>query len=249
MKGGGERFSSFLSTSSQSLTDLIRKDVQQEDIPARFCNLPGRIFIVEKKVAISVMVLVFGSTHYHVANAFGCGRSTVTTFIHKFVRSLVHRGGHLIKWPTTESEMRDVKDGFRALRGMPNYCGAIDCTHINMDLSRNEQSEPWRDRYGNYNMILQGIRDSNMRFLNVNVGWPRSCNGKRVLRSSGMYRLCQGGDCLKGTSFDFHEFIQLHIKIAARKLPFDDSLCRRHGPIGVFPRRRVLFPITNFSIS
>ncbi|KAI5084581.1 hypothetical protein GOP47_0000750 [Adiantum capillus-veneris] len=162
------------------------------------------IFTVEKKVAIAVMV--HQETHYHVANAFGCGRSTVTTFLHEFVCSLVHRGGHLIKWPTTESEMRDVKDGFRALRGLPNFCGAIDCTHINMDLPRNEQSEPWRDRYGNYSMIMQGIVDSNMRFLDVNSGWPGSCNDKRVLRNSGMYRLCQGGDRLRGASFEFQEF-------------------------------------------
>ncbi|KAI5064904.1 hypothetical protein GOP47_0019599 [Adiantum capillus-veneris] len=131
------------------------------------------IFTVEKKVAIAVMVIASRNTHYHVANAFGCGRSTVTTFLHEFVRSLVHKGGHLIKWPTTESEMRDVKDGFRALRGLPHCCGAIDCTHINMDLPRNEQ---------------------------------RPCNDKRVLRNLGMYRLCQGGDRLRGATFEFQEF-------------------------------------------
>ncbi|MCO5571919.1 hypothetical protein L7F22_025670 [Adiantum nelumboides] len=52
-------------------------------------------------------------------------------------------------------------------------------------------------------MMLQSIVDSNMRFIDVNVGWLGSCNDKRVLQNSGIYRLCQGGDHLKGVAFSF----------------------------------------------
>ncbi|MCO5562353.1 hypothetical protein L7F22_015979 [Adiantum nelumboides] len=83
------------------------------------------------------------------------------------------------------------------MRSLPNCCGAIDCTHVNIDLPRDEQSNTWRDRYGNYSMILQGIVDSKMRFTIVNIGCQGSCNDKRVLRNSGIYKLCQGRDRLQ----------------------------------------------------
>ncbi|MCO5576673.1 hypothetical protein L7F22_030488 [Adiantum nelumboides] len=50
-------------------------------------------------------------------------------------------------------------------------------------------------------MLVQGIVDANMRFLDVNIGWPGSCNDKRVLRNSGFYRLCQGCNRLAGPTF------------------------------------------------
>ncbi|MCO5550743.1 hypothetical protein L7F22_004273 [Adiantum nelumboides] len=187
------------------LCNLVREDVQQGNIHVELRNFPGRVFSVERKVAICVMVLASTNTHYHVANIFSCGRSTVTRFLHEFVRLLIHRESHHIKWPTIVSGLQEIKDGFQAMRGLPNCCGAIDCTHVNIDLPRDEQSEPWRDRYGNYSMILQGIVDSKMRFIDVNIGWPGSCNDKRVLRNSGIYRLCQGRDHLQGAPFVFQD--------------------------------------------
>ncbi|MCO5607538.1 hypothetical protein L7F22_061735 [Adiantum nelumboides] len=175
------------------LCNLVHEDVQQGDILVGWRNFPGRVFSVERKVAICVMVLASRNTHYHVANIFNCGRSTVTRFLHEFVRSLIHKGSHLIKWPTTVSGLQEIKDGFRAMRDLPNCCGTIDCTHINIDLPHDEQSKPWRDRCGNYSMILQGIEDAKMRFTDVNIGWPGSCSDKRVLRNSGLYRIGDGG--------------------------------------------------------
>ncbi|KAI5078191.1 hypothetical protein GOP47_0008015 [Adiantum capillus-veneris] len=51
-------------------------------------------------------------------------------------------------------------------------------------------------------MIVQGVVDHRMRFLDVNIGWPGSCNDRRVLRNSGLYRLCQGRDRLAGPAVE-----------------------------------------------
>ncbi|MCO5572167.1 hypothetical protein L7F22_025918 [Adiantum nelumboides] len=57
-------------------------------------------------------------------------------------------------------------------------------------------------------MLVQGIVDASMRFLDVNIGWPESGNDKRILRNSGFYRLCQGRERLTGPSFH-HENLSI----------------------------------------
>ncbi|MCO5574417.1 hypothetical protein L7F22_028202 [Adiantum nelumboides] len=98
--------------------------------------------------------------------------------------------------------MQEIKEGFRAMRGLPNCCGAIDCTHILRNLPKNEANEAWFDRNGDYSMIVQGVVDHRMRFMDLNIGWPGSCNDKRVLRNSGFYRLCQGQERLAGPAIE-----------------------------------------------
>lgn len=44
-----------------------------------------------------------------------------------------------------------------------------------------------------------------MKFLDFNVGWPSSCNDKRVLRDSRVYILSQGEGRLKGAPFTFQK--------------------------------------------
>lgn len=54
--------------------------------------------------------------------------------------------------------------GFQELRDLPNCCGAIDCTHFEMDLPPGKISEHWHDRDGACRMIMQAIVDARMRF-------------------------------------------------------------------------------------
>lgn len=57
---------------------------------------------------------------------------------------------------------------------------------------------------GNYSMVMQAIVDSRMRFIDVNIEWPGSCNDERIIRNSGFYCKCQGGERLLGPPFEFH---------------------------------------------
>ncbi|MCO5612795.1 hypothetical protein L7F22_067065 [Adiantum nelumboides] len=191
-----------------SLVQLVRDDIHQKPIPEPLSHIPGRIWTAEKKVGLAIMLLSSGNSQHHVANCFGCGRSTVSKFLHQFVAALIKNAGRKLRWPETAGELAQVKDGFRALRGLPNCCGAIDATHIKMNLPKNETNESWFDRNGNYSMLVQGIVDANMRFLDVNIGWPGSCNDKHVLRDSGFYRLCQGRNRLAGPTF-VHEDLSI----------------------------------------
>eukprot|EP01018_Ginkgo_biloba_P014309 Gb_37542 [translate_table: standard] len=51
-----------------------------------------------------------------------------------------------------------------------------------------------------YNMVLQAIVDSNMRFRDVFTGWHGSINDAHLLRNYFFYRLCEGGERLNAPS-------------------------------------------------
>ncbi|KAI5059953.1 hypothetical protein GOP47_0024373 [Adiantum capillus-veneris] len=70
-----------------------------------------------------------------------------------------------------------------------------------MHLPKNEINEAWYDRYGNDSMIVQGTVDDKMWFLDINIGWPGSCNDKQILHNSRFYRLCQGRERLLGPPY------------------------------------------------
>ncbi|MCO5600630.1 hypothetical protein L7F22_054745 [Adiantum nelumboides] len=191
-----------------SLVHLVCDDIHQKPIPEPLSHIPGRIWTAEKKLGLAIMLLSSGNSQHHVANCFDCGRSTVSKFLHQFVVVLIKNLGRKLRWPETAGELAQVKDGFRALLGLPNCCGAIDATHINMNLPKNETNKSWFDRKGNYSMLVQGIVDANKRFLDVNIGWLGCCNDKHVLRNSGFYRLCQGRERLAGPT-SIHEDVSI----------------------------------------
>ncbi|MCO5599616.1 hypothetical protein L7F22_053722 [Adiantum nelumboides] len=191
-----------------SLVQLVRNDINQKPIPEPLSHIPGRIWTAEKKVGLAIMLLSLANNQHHVANCFGCGHSIVSKILHQFVAALIKNAGGKVHWRETAGELVEIKAGFQAFRGLPNCCGAIDAIHINMHLPKIETNESRYDRYGNYSMLVQGIVDANIRFLDVNIGWPGLCNDKRVLQNSGFYRLCQGRERLAGPSFN-HENLSI----------------------------------------
>ncbi|MCO5607858.1 hypothetical protein L7F22_062060 [Adiantum nelumboides] len=56
-----------------------------------------------------------------------------------------------------------------------------------MELPNGEAHTHSFDKDHNYSMSLQGVVDSNMRFLDVMCGMPGVCNDIRVLRNSSLY--------------------------------------------------------------
>ncbi|MCO5580319.1 hypothetical protein L7F22_034185 [Adiantum nelumboides] len=91
-------------------------DIRFEDlfhVPAQL--IAWAVLRVEKKVAMSFHLLAIGGRVHNVANTYGLGRSA-----------------------ETPQELQQMKDGFEAKQGFPNFYGAIDATHINMDLSPRE---------------------------------------------------------------------------------------------------------------
>ncbi|KAM1042001.1 hypothetical protein FF1_031155 [Malus domestica] len=178
------------------ICSLVREDLVSRP-PSGLINIEGRLLSVEKQVAIAMRRLASGESQVSVGAAFGVGQSTVSQVTWRFIEALEERAKHHLKWPDS-NRMEEIKSEFEASFGLPNCCGAIDGTHIIMTLPTVQTSDDWCDSEENYSMLLQGIVDHEMRFLDIVTGWPGGMTASRLLKCSGFYKLCEGGQRLNG---------------------------------------------------
>lgn len=183
-------------TTFDYICSLVRQDLISRP-PSGLINIEGRLLSVEKQVAIALRRLASGESQVSVGSSFGVGQSTVSQVTWRFIEALEERGKHHLKWPDPE-KMEQIKSKFRESFGLPNCCGAIDATHIIMTLPAVETSSDWCDQVNNYSMVVQGVVDDEMRFLDIVTGWPGGMNMSRILKCSGFYKLCKAGERLNG---------------------------------------------------
>ncbi|KAI6695536.1 hypothetical protein NL676_023246 [Syzygium grande] len=180
------------------ICSLVREDLISRP-PSGLINIEGRLLSVEKQVAIALRRLASGESQVSVGAAFGVGQSTVSQVTWRFIEALEERGRHHLKWPDA-SRMDEIKARFDAFCGLPNCCGAIDATHIIMTLPAVQTSDDWCDPANNYSMLLQGIVDNELRFLDIVTGLPGGMTGSRLLKFSGFFKLCECGKRLNGNT-------------------------------------------------
>nr|GMD25078.1 putative nuclease HARBI1 isoform X1 [Ipomoea batatas] len=180
------------------ICSLVREDLISRP-PSGLINIEGRLLSVEKQVAIALRRLASGESQVSVGASFGVGQSTVSQVTWRFIEALEERAKHHLKWPEP-NKVEKIKSEFEASFGLPNCCGAIDATHIIMTLPTVQTSDDWCDQENNYSMLLQGIVDSEMRFLDIVTGWPGGMTTSKLLKCSGFYKLCEAGDRLNGSA-------------------------------------------------
>ena len=108
--------------------------------------------------------------------------------------------------------MFNVKLGVQNIDGIPQCCGAIDCTHILFDKLINTNSVDWFDIDHNYSMILQAIVDLKFIFIDIFAGFPGSVHDSRVFSRSNHQLFVINGERMNGATMDIqgvdvHEFI------------------------------------------
>ncbi|KAK2648396.1 hypothetical protein Ddye_015885 [Dipteronia dyeriana] len=205
-----EAFKYFFRVSKKTfeyICSLVREDLVSRP-PSGLINIEGRLLSVEKQVAIALRRLASGESQVSVGIAFGVGQSTVSQVTWRFIEALEERAKHHLKWPDS-SRMEEIKSGFEALFGLPNCCGAIDATHIIMTLPAVQTSDDWCDQENNYSMLVQGIVDHEMRFIDIGTGWPGGMDVSRLLKFSGFFNLCKAGQRLNGNMRTLAEEVKL----------------------------------------
>ncbi|XP_028797791.1 protein ANTAGONIST OF LIKE HETEROCHROMATIN PROTEIN 1 [Neltuma alba] len=194
-----EGFKHFFRVSKKTfeyICSLVREDLISRP-PSGLINIEGRLLSVEKQVAIALRRLASGESQVSVGASFGVGQSTVSQVTWRFIEAMEERAKHHLKWPDF-NRMEDIKSWFESSYGLPNCCGAIDATHIMMTLPAVQTSDDWCDQENNYSMLLQGIVDHEMRFIDIMTGLPGGMSFSRLLKCSGFFRLCENGERLNG---------------------------------------------------
>ncbi|XP_058748728.1 protein ANTAGONIST OF LIKE HETEROCHROMATIN PROTEIN 1-like [Vicia villosa] len=183
-------------TTFDYICSLVREDLISRP-PSGLINIEGRLLSVEKQVAIALRRLASGESQVSVGASFGVGQSTVSQVTWRFIEALEERGKRHLCWPDFD-RMQEIKFGFEAACGLPNCCGAIDATHVMMTLPAVQTSDDWCDQEKNYSMLLQGIVDHEMRFIDIVTGLPGGMTFSRLLKCSSFFKLSQNGERLNG---------------------------------------------------
>ncbi|CAN0909454.1 Protein ALP1-like [Linum grandiflorum] len=179
------------------ICSLVKDDMEAKH--SNICDVNGKPLTTRDQVAIALRRLSSGESLASTGNSLGINQSTVSQVTWRFVEALEESGTSHLQWPTSETEMDQIKAKFKKIRGLPNCCGAIDTTHILMTVPTvNQSHEVWIDREKKFSMVLQAVVDPDMRFRDVTVGFPGSLSDAVILQSSGFFKLCEEGKRLNG---------------------------------------------------
>ncbi|XP_024514868.1 protein ANTAGONIST OF LIKE HETEROCHROMATIN PROTEIN 1-like [Selaginella moellendorffii] len=130
--------------------------------------------------------LASGDMWRTISDAFGVASCTAQTCLRCFRYALLEHERLMIHW-LDEEGMKEVIIGFQRLCGFPNCCGAMDCTHIAIELPGSEDATDWyvgAKKY--YSMVVQAVVDSKTSFLDITTEIAGSVPDRRVWNSSGL---------------------------------------------------------------
>lgn len=151
---------------------------------------------VEKRVAIALWRLATGNSYRTIGQTFGVGRATAMKIKDSFCFSLVSNANDYIKFPITEAETRKCIQGFEHISTFPQVVGAVDGTHIPIKAPQ-ENPHAYYNRKQFSSIVLQGVADSEKKFLHVSTGYAGSIHDARVLRMSSLYTAVENNTILK----------------------------------------------------
>lgn len=138
---------------------------------------------LEKQVLITLWILANTCCFRDISDRFNVTKSSIYRIFRRIcsaiVSNLVNR---FIRFPTGNG-IQQVCEGFQKLAGIPRVLGAVDGCHIPIK-APSKFPENYVNRKKFHSVVLQGICDHNLMFLDVYCGWPGSVHDARILRNS-----------------------------------------------------------------
>ncbi|KAE8674344.1 Lactoylglutathione lyase / glyoxalase I family protein [Hibiscus syriacus] len=145
---------------------------------------------VRQRVTVCIWRLATGEPLRMVSKRFRLGISTC----HKLVLEVCTANKTVLmpkylQWPD-ENKMKQIKDEFKSITGIPNVGGSMYTTHIPIMAPKTSvalyfnKKHTERNQKTSYSIILQGVVDQNGVFTDASIGWPGSMTDDQVLEQS-----------------------------------------------------------------
>ena len=175
------------------LCQELKPAIERQDTVLR------RAIPVKQRVAIALWKLATNGEYRTIAHLFGVSRSSVCLIVKDVCQAIVKLlQMKYITIPTGE-RVKTIVDGFESKWGFPQCVGAIDGSHIPI-ASPQEHPADYYNRKGWHSIILQAVVDHELRFWNINVGWPGRVHDARVFSNSVLFQKAQAGTLLPNLS-------------------------------------------------
>lgn len=139
----------------------------------------------EKAVLLTVWYLSNSETYRQTSDRFNVSSSCAYYILKSVTSFLVRNSSRFIKWSNLEKAAQD-SISFERKKGLRNIIGAIDGCHIKINRPVVHEGD-YVNRKGYHSLILQGVVDSRLCFMNISAGHPGSMHDARVLRRSALY--------------------------------------------------------------
>uniref|UniRef100_A0A5B7AWJ3 DDE Tnp4 domain-containing protein n=1 Tax=Davidia involucrata TaxID=16924 RepID=A0A5B7AWJ3_DAVIN len=154
---------------------------------------------VRQRVAVCIWRLATGEPLRLVSKRFGLGISTC----HKLVLEVCSAIKTVLmpkylQWPD-ESKLKEIKDEFELLSGIPNVGGSMYTTHVPIIAPKISVAAYFNKRHTernqktSYSITVQGVVDPKGVFTDVCIGWPGSMPDDKVLEKSALYQRANRG--------------------------------------------------------
>ena len=147
---------------------------------------------VDKQIAMSLRRLATRDSLLTISELFGVSPTTVSRSVKRFIAAMLKQGKHHLQWPSNEG-LEIVKRKFEHVWEIPQACGAIDCSHVEVEFPNSARSTDFFDKDHDYSYVIQAIVDTDMRFLDVFAGFLGVAHDLRVLKNSGFYKGVESG--------------------------------------------------------
>ena len=145
-----------------------------------------------RNYAMPVPLQVLVSGNWHIPGGTGISQPTFSYVMPAVLGGIIGLLQQYIKFPYTVSEQANKKAQFAAMLGFPNVIGAIDCTHVAIRAS-SENEFAFINRKHFHSLNVQLICDSDMLLTNIVTRWPGSTNDSFILRHSSVGRRLEDG--------------------------------------------------------
>ncbi|CAG2229820.1 HARBI1 [Mytilus edulis] len=126
-----------------------------------------------------------GSFQLVNADVHNISKSSVSNITRDVTQCLVRVCQQYVVMPTDPVELQSVMQGFYNVANFPNVVGAIDGTHIRIRApSVDEHIYVNRKNYHSVN--VQGVCDSDMKFMNIVAKWPGATHDAFIWANSNI---------------------------------------------------------------
>ncbi|KAK3107882.1 hypothetical protein FSP39_024372, partial [Pinctada imbricata] len=153
---------------------------------------------LHKRVLMLLRYMASQETLLEISDRFNVTESSLILIrreINNAVFNSVFR--RFIKWPSI-SDLPGLANRFKNLgdNRFTNVIGAVDGSHIPIQRPL-DKANCYYNRKQFYSIILQGVCDDSLKFMDINVGWPGRVHDSKVLKNSSLWDTgfirCDGG--------------------------------------------------------
>ena len=147
---------------------------------------------LDKQLLVTLWYVANQCCMRDVADRFNITKSSIKRTVARVLEVVRSLSNEFIFWPTGAYKDSVIK-GFYEMKRIKGVIGLIDGSHLEIPMQSQDKAA-YINRKGFPSIVLQGICDHELKFTNINVGFPGSVHDARVLRRSQIYLAAENPD-------------------------------------------------------